>query len=158
MEFTSGRLSSSSFYARANWHDCQVHRQQYNQNVSKELKHAMRNMKRRFAGVALSGIFLCPGLLAQRHGDPHQQWQEKYPSEMARLEAMTVLPISTWRYHDADISHGEDPSLDDSAWQTATLTYSERRVSDPGAGPDQAWYRTTFMVPSTAGGKDITRQ
>jgi alpha-mannosidase len=156
MEFTSGRLSSSSFYARANWHDCQVHRQQYNQSVSKELKHAMRNMKRRFAGVALSGIFLCPGLLAQRHGDPHQQWQEKYPSEMARLEAMTVLPISTWRYHDADIPHGEDPSLDDSAWQTATLTYSERRVSDPGAGPDQAWYRTTFVVPSTAGGKDIT--
>ena len=117
---------------------------------------AMHNLKCRFAGAALSSIFLCTNLLAQHHGDIRQQWQEKYPSEIARLEAMTALPISTWRYHDADISHGEDPSLDDSAWQTTTLTYSERRVSNLGPGPDQAWYRTTFEVPSTVGGKDIS--
>jgi alpha-mannosidase len=112
-------------------------------------------MKRRFAGAALGGIFLCPGLVAQRHGDPRPQWQEKYPSQMARLEAMAVLPISNWRYHDADIPHGEDPSLDDSGWPTATLPYSERRMSDSSASPERGWYRTTFVVPSTAGGKDI---
>ncbi|HTF61787.1 MAG TPA: hypothetical protein VK638_03645, partial [Edaphobacter sp.] len=116
----------------------------------------MHNIKRRFAGAALSSIFLCTNLLAQHHGDPRQQWQEKYPSEIARLEAMTAFPISAWQYHDADISHGEDPSLDDSAWQTTTLTYSERRVSELGPGADQAWYRTTFKVPSTVGEKDIS--
>jgi alpha-mannosidase len=116
----------------------------------------MHNTKRRVAGAALSSMFFCTSLLAQHHGDPGQQWQERYPSEIARLEAMTVLQISTWRYHDANIAHGEDPSLDDSAWQTTTLTYTERHVSNPGPGPDKAWYRTTFEVPSTLGGKDIS--
>lgn len=117
---------------------------------------AMHNIKRRVTGAAFSSVFFCTSLLAQHHGGPGQQWQEKYPSEIARLEAMTVLPISAWRYHDANIAHGEDPSLDDSAWQTTTLTYTERRVSDSGAGPDKAWYRTTVEVPSNLGGKDIS--
>jgi alpha-mannosidase len=119
------------------------------------LNPAMHNNKRRFAEAVLSSVFLCTSLLAQHHGEPRQQWEEKYPSEVSRLEAMTVLPISTWRYHDADLPHGEDPALDDSGWATTTLAYSERRVSAPGAGPDKSWYRTTLEVPSTVGGKDI---
>ena len=119
------------------------------------MNRAMHHIKRRAAGAALSSIFLCTHLLAQHHGDPRQQWQEKYPTEIARLEAMTALPVSTWRYHDADISHGEDPSLDDSAWTTTTLAYTERRASNLGPGPDQAWYRTSIEIPPTVGGKDI---
>jgi alpha-mannosidase len=115
----------------------------------------MLNIKRRFSEAVLVNMFLCTSLLAQHHGDPGQQWQEKYPTEVSRLETMTILPISSWRYHDADIAHGEDPSLDDSGWETATLTYSEQRVSNPGAGPDRGWYRTTFEIPSTVGGRDI---
>jgi len=116
----------------------------------------MPNIQRCITAAVLGSIFLCTGLEAQHHGDPAQQWQEKYPSVVARLNAMTTLPISSWQYHEADIPHGEDPSLDDSGWKTTSIAYSERRVSDPGAGPDQAWYRTTFEVPPTAGGRDIS--
>jgi alpha-mannosidase len=116
----------------------------------------MLTIQRCIAAAALSSIFLCPGLEAQHHGDPTQQWQEKYASHVARLDAMTTLPLSSWRYHDADIAHGEDPSLDDSDWKVTNLTYSERRVSDLATGPDQAWYRTTIELPPTVGGRDIS--
>jgi alpha-mannosidase len=114
----------------------------------------MQNTQRCFAMIALYSLF-CFGLQAQHHGDPRPQWQEKYPDQMARLETMTILPVQDWRFHDADIPHGEDVSLDDSAWKATTLIYTERRGSDVGTGPEQGWYRATVEVPPTLGGKDI---
>ncbi len=115
----------------------------------------MGDVQRRFTTIALCGIFFCIGLQAQHHGDPPQLWQEQYPSQMTRLQAMTMLPMDDWRFHDADIPHGEDASLDDSGWKAAVVTYSERRGNDAGPGPEQGWYRTTVEIPPAVGGKDI---
>jgi alpha-mannosidase len=104
--------------------------------------------------VIASTVICCAGLQAQRHGDPPLQWHEKYESQMARLQAMTILPVNDWRFHDADLPHGEDLSLDDSSWNTTTLVYSERR-GGPSGGPQRGWYRATVEVPATIGGKDV---
>ena len=75
---------------------------------------------------------------------------------MDRLQAMTILPLNEWRFHDADIPHGEDASLDDSGWKSMTLTFNERRSGDSGPSSEQrGWYRTTLVVPPTIGGKDV---
>lgn len=113
----------------------------------------MRSMQCRLIIISLCSISLGTNLLAQPHRGAGHQWQEKYPVAMGRLEAMTVLPIHNWRFHDADIPHGEDPALNDSAWQTVNLDYSARRGN---SGPDRGWYRATVEVPSNVGGKDIT--
>ena len=114
----------------------------------------MQITQRYFRLIALYSLF-CVGLQAQHHGDPRPQWQEKYPDQMARLEAMIILPVNEWRFHDTDIPHGEDVSLDDSAWKATNLIYTERRGSDLGTGPEQGWYRATVELPPTLGGKDI---
>jgi alpha-mannosidase len=106
------------------------------------------------AAVILSVLFL-PNLPAQRHGDPPQQWHEKYAGTVARLDAMTVLPIMSWRTHEADIPHGEDPMLDDSEWKSETVPYSTGRDANVNSGPDRAWYRAKIEVPATLGGRDI---
>lgn len=72
---------------------------------------------------------------------------------VSRLEAMAVLPIHNWRFHDADIPHGEDPSLNDSSWQAVDLDYSAQRGN---SGPERGWHRATVEVPSNVGGKDIS--
>jgi alpha-mannosidase len=115
----------------------------------------MHDIQRRFVAIALCGIFSCIGVRAQHPGDPPQQWQEKYPTQVTRLLAMTMLPIGEWRFHDADIPHGEDPSLDDFGWKATPVSYSERRGNDPGPGPERGWYRTTVEIPPTVGGRDI---
>jgi alpha-mannosidase len=113
----------------------------------------MKNI-RRCLMFSVSVAILCVHLQAQHHGEPPQIWQEKYPAQMARLDAMTTLPIKEWRFHDADLPHGEDPSLDDSGWKAETLVYTERRTSNANSGPERGWYRSTFVMPPLIGGKD----
>jgi alpha-mannosidase len=115
----------------------------------------MRDIQRRFIAIALCSIFAYIGSQAQRIGDPPRQWQEKYPSEVTRLQAMTMLPIDDWRFHDVDLPHGEDPSLDDSGWKAIAVSYSERRGNDVAPGPERGWYRATVEIPPTVGGRNI---
>ncbi len=102
------------------------------------------------AAVA-GGLFCAAAALAQR-GVPPVRPPEKYPAVLARLESMIVLPLQQWNAH-ADLPHGEDPSLDDSAWTKVTLSGGRGRQGQ--AGEPMAWYRATFTVPETAGGKDL---
>ena len=78
--------------------------------------------------------------------------QEAYSAVLNRLDAMTTLPVTQWRSH-ADLPHGEDPSLDDSAWTAVTL--SGGRGGRGGGEADAAWYRTTITLPQTLGGHDL---
>src|SRR5580698_10470693 len=39
---------------------------------------------------------------------------------LARLASLTTVPLPEWRWHD-DVSHPEDPSLNDSTWELTTL-------------------------------------
>jgi alpha-mannosidase len=113
-----------------------------------KLPDAPANMPRwsRRNQMRISVVWICGlltvGLAAQTRG----MRVEKYPEALPRLEAMTTLPLAQWRSH-ADMPHGEDPALDDSAWPLAT----------PGGrgGAAAAWYRTTVEIPAAAGGKDL---
>lgn len=59
-----------------------------------------------------------------------------------RLAAMgSGLPDGAWRYHAGDLAHGEDPALDESAWQVGQGTYDS---------PDGSiWFRRTLVIPKT---------
>ena len=69
-----------------------------------------------------------------------------------------------WRFHLGDVTHGEDPALDDSRWRTLDLPHDwsiEGEFSDThpaGAGGGAlpggvGWYRKSFTVPRTDSGK-----
>ncbi len=67
---------------------------------------------------------------------------------LTRLASLASLPQPTWRYHAADLPHGEAPTVDDSGWQTAA------KGSSLPAGP--LWVRATIEVPKNLNGYDLT--
>ena len=67
---------------------------------------------------------------------------------ITRLTMLRELPGGSWKMHGGDLAHGEDVSLDESSWQTFPV---------PGrATNDAAWFRTTYIVPETLNGYDLT--
>jgi alpha-mannosidase len=48
---------------------------------------------------------------------PSQKTTDSYPVTLDRLQSLTAAPLREWRFH-ADVPHPEDPSLDDSGWET----------------------------------------
>ena len=66
-----------------------------------------------------------------------------------RLASLNVFPVTGWRFHPADIAHGEDPALDDSSWP---LAKTPRNITDHEA----VWYRARLTVPKTLNGYDLT--
>jgi alpha-mannosidase len=117
---------------------------------------SMKTISDRFKAAAILSALACTSLLAQHRGDIRQQWTEKYGPTVARLDAMTILPITNWRFHDADIPHGEDPALNQSDWQEQTVPYTTGRAVSLSTGPERSWYRTAVTVPATLGGKDLS--
>ncbi len=104
----------------------------------------------------LLAVMFCASLaVAQRNAQPVRP-PEKYDAVLRRLDAMTVLPIPQWSAH-ADIPHGEDPSFDDSSWTKLTLAGGRGGRGGGGQGQEAglAWYRATFEVPASAGGKEL---
>src|SRR5215467_6604171 len=51
---------------------------------------------------------------------PNPQAPDPYKPLLDRLASLLVVPLPEWRYH-ADLPHPEDPSLDDSTWQTMKI-------------------------------------
>ncbi len=67
---------------------------------------------------------------------------------ITRLTMLRELPGGVWKTHGGDLAHGEAADLDESGWQTMTV---------PGhASNDAVWFRTTYTVPETLGGYDLT--
>ena len=67
---------------------------------------------------------------------------------ITRLIMLRELPGGSWKMHGGDLAHGEDLSLDESSWQTFAV---------PGTAPNDAvWFRTTYVVPDTLNGYDLT--
>ena len=60
--------------------------------------------------VTASSISAQQSPAGQKAGDP-------YKSTLDRLQSLTTLPLPDWRVH-VDVPHPEDPSLDDSSWET----------------------------------------
>ncbi|HEY0704487.1 MAG TPA: glycoside hydrolase family 38 C-terminal domain-containing protein [Candidatus Acidoferrales bacterium] len=65
-----------------------------------------------------------------------------------KLTSLNAIPAADWKFHAGDVAHGEDPALDDSAWQSATA---------PSRAPVEAvWYRRWIEVPKTLNGYDLS--
>jgi alpha-mannosidase len=69
-------------------------------------------------------------------------------AKLHTLEMLNSLPAGEWRFHSGDVSHGESPSLDDSAWPL-----QKPRAKAP---QDAVWYRRVIEVPKTLNGYDLT--
>ena len=65
-----------------------------------------------------------------------------------QLASLAALPAPVWRYHVGDLPHGEEPSLDDSAWPVA--------APDSKLPVEAVWMRATLAVPATLHGYDLT--
>ncbi|HEX4065252.1 MAG TPA: glycoside hydrolase family 38 C-terminal domain-containing protein [Acidobacteriaceae bacterium] len=115
----------------------------------------MPDLRRLLTAIALLGLCSGTGLMAQHLGEPPILWHEKYPAQMDRLQSMTFLAVDSWRFHDTDIPHGEDPDLDDTNWQQLTVTYGDHPGNAPSTGSTQGWYRAAIRLPATVGGKSI---
>ncbi|MDE1161549.1 MAG: glycoside hydrolase family 38 C-terminal domain-containing protein [Acidobacteriaceae bacterium] len=69
------------------------------------------------------------------------------------LEELSLLPGGDWRFHAGDMTHGEAPALDDSAWTVVPTPAARKAVKAP---TDAVWYRRWIEVPKTVEGYDIT--
>ena len=65
-----------------------------------------------------------------------------------RLSDLDHLPSGQWRYHAADMPHGEDPNLDDSTWSVAE--------SGRDLGTEGLWFRRWIEIPKSLEGYDLT--
>lgn len=65
-----------------------------------------------------------------------------------KLKSFTRLPADEWKFHAGDVPHGEDPSLDDSSWETVR--------AGSQAPNDAVWYRREIEVPANLNGYDLT--
>ena len=65
-------------------------------------------------------VLVSTSLVFAEQAAPIQNTTDPHKSTLDRLESLTTLPSSEWRFH-ADIAHPEDSSLDDSQWETVKV-------------------------------------
>ena len=77
-------------------------------------------LPRRAAFLAFLALFSAGIVCAQAAFESPDQVIKSLPPDAAkvvtRLGELSNLPSGEWRYHEGDIPHGENPSLDDSSW------------------------------------------
>jgi alpha-mannosidase len=71
---------------------------------------------------------------------------DPYQSLLDRLQSITTIALSTWSIHEADLAHGEDPSLDPSGWRKV-------KVGEDWQG--SRWLRQSFEVPAQLNGYSL---
>ena len=71
---------------------------------------------------------------------------DPYKPILDRLESLTTQPLPDWRFH-ADVPHPEDPSLDDSGWQTV-------RVGDKWSTGPRVLRRALWLTSALANRPD----
>jgi alpha-mannosidase len=109
---------------------------------------ALRNIS--YLAVALALVVLAPTAHAQQSAaDPLSERSAAARATVEKLASLNFIPAADWKFHVGDVAHGEDPALDDSAWQT---------VSAPSRGGplEGVWYRRWIEVPKTLNGYDLS--
>ena len=108
-----------------------------------------------FALAALAPVPLRAQLFEMNHGHhPGVNLTSQEETTLGRLESLGTLPSGAWRYHQGDVPHGEDPSLDDSSWQQVDAhTERHHRMTAP---KEAVWFRREIEVPQTLNGYDLT--
>lgn len=84
-----------------------------------------------------------------------------YRAALQKLEAMTGVAVTGWKWHADDVPHPENPSLNDSDWTEYTPPAQEEgraffrslRQSAVGTGP--IWFRKWVQIPVSVGGYRI---
>ncbi|MGH9536130.1 MAG: alpha-mannosidase, partial [Terriglobales bacterium] len=71
------------------------------------------------------------------------------PEVLRRLQAMTRLELTGWRYHAPDLPHGEDPALSDAAWPEVEVRPGDHQRHDAG------WYRAWVTIPPELAGERL---
>ena len=64
----------------------------------------------------VSAVLALVTAVSAQQPSPTQNPTDPYQPTLDRLESLTSLPLSEWRFH-ADVAHPEDSSLDDSRWE-----------------------------------------
>lgn len=112
--------------------------------------------KHSFGWIASLFLFWAIGV-ALTFGDA-----EHFSSNVRHVEKW----VKAWKFHLGDVSHGEDPQLDDSSWRALDLPhdwsiegeFSKDHPATPGGGAlpgGIGWYRKTFFIPEADQGKRI---
>jgi alpha-mannosidase len=85
-------------------------------------------------------VSFLPGLQAQQTTvEVSSRLSPESQAVIQRLASLSKLPAATWRYHLADLLHGENPDVDDSGWQS---------VTGPTKLPQaDFWFRTLIEIP-----------
>jgi alpha-mannosidase len=65
-------------------------------------------------------ILVASRLVSAQQPFPSQKTTDPYQPTLDRLESLTTLPLSEWRFH-ADVPHPEDSSLNDSGWEAVKV-------------------------------------
>jgi alpha-mannosidase len=108
----------------------------------------MRTRGSVLAVAAIAGLLFHGTIAAGQAGQIIATFPTPAQATLSRLSNLDHLSNGTWRYHAADLAHGEDPILDDSSWPVAqsNVDYSKEGV----------WFRSWVQIPKTLDGYDIT--
>jgi alpha-mannosidase len=124
--------------------------------------------RRRFfqlSGASLFGarvLKATPALLPQVFMEGEEMTPNNpYQSTLEKLQAMTSVMLSGWKWHADNLPHPEDPALNDADWPVFMLPseqhgrgfFRSHRQSTVGNGP--TWFRRWVEVPQSMGGYNI---
>jgi len=71
---------------------------------------------------------------------------DPYETVLDRLQSITVIPLTSWQIHAADLAHGEDPALSAADWQEVKLKQDWQ---------GSRWLRLAFQVPAQLNGYSL---
>jgi alpha-mannosidase len=98
------------------------------------------------------GMFVAARAAAGQSDSQIQQAEALLPTQsramVDRLVSLAQLPVSAWKMHAGDLTHGEQVNLDESGWQEVVVG----TMTPTGA----IWFRQTVQVPETLHGYDLT--
>ena len=94
---------------------------------------------------------------AQRFMGGMQRALETNPFRLAiqKLEGMTGMQVTEWKWHPDDIPHPENPTLDDSGWKVYQPPRGRRFYRGGSVGEGPVWFRKWVEIPQSMGGYNI---
>lgn len=96
-------------------------------------------------GFLFSLILVCFAAISAS-AQSAQSASDPFKPTLNRLQSISIIPISSWSIHDADLPHGEDPSLDASSWQKV-------KIGEDWQG--SRWLRQDFEIPAQLNGYSL---
>lgn len=103
---------------------------------------------RLLAAIVTASMFWPSAWCVGQTGQSIAAFQASAQATLKRLGDLDHLPSGEWRYHAADMPHGEDPAVDDGSWQVAE--------GGRDLGTEALWFRRWIEVPKTIDGYDLS--